>query len=126
MYTDLLIRIKNAQLARKDMVRAPFSNADLAVAELLHNHGFVASATKKGRAPKRIIEVALKYDEGRGAITDVRFISKSSRRLYAGYREISSVRGGFGIAVVSTSKGIMAASDARKQKVGGELLFEIW
>ena len=126
MYTDLLIRIKNAQQARKDTVRAPFSNMDLAIAELLQGHGFVSAVAKKGRSPKRTIEIDLRYESGRGAITGMRFMSRSSRRLYGGYRDLSSVQGGQGIGVLSTPKGIITSRDARKQKVGGEMLFEIW
>lgn len=126
MYTDLLIRIKNAQQARKDSVRAPFSNMDFAIAQLLEQRGFIASAAKKGRSPKRTIEVGLRYADGQGAITGVRLVSKPSRRWYSGYRELAGVRGAGGMSVLSTPQGILTSSDARKKKVGGEVLFEIW
>ncbi len=126
MYTDLLTKIHNAQRAKKTSVKVPYSNMDMAIAEILAARGFVASATKKGRAPKRIIEVELKYEGDNGAISNVKFLSVPSRRLYAGYTEMRSVRQGFGVAVVSTSKGIMTSNQARKEKVGGQLLFEIW
>lgn len=127
MYTDLLTRIKNAQQARKDMVRVPFSKMDLAVAETLVRNGFVVSAEKKGRLPKRVIEIALKYDnEGNGAVSGTKFLSKPSRRMYAKYDELYPVRQGYGIGVISTSNGIMTTKEARTAKVGGQLLFEIW
>lgn len=126
MYTDILTKIHNAQRAKKASVKLPFSTMDMAVAEILAARGFVASAAKKGRAPKRIIEVELKYDGDHGAINGIKFLSVPSRRLYAGYQELRPVRQGYGMAVVSTSKGVMTASEARKQKVGGQLLFEIW
>jgi small subunit ribosomal protein S8 len=126
MYTDLLTKIHNAQRAKKASVKVPYTNMDMAIAEILVARGFVLSATKKGRAPKRIIEVELKYDDDKGAISSVKFLSVPSRRIYAGYKEMRPVRQGFGMAVVSTPKGIMTASQARKQKVGGQLLFEIW
>ena len=126
MYTDLLTRIHNAQRAKKQSVKVPFSNMDFAVAEILATKGFVAAANKKGRLPKRIIEVDLKYENGRGAITGIKFLSVPSRRLYAGFKDLRSVRQGFGVAIVSTPRGIMTSSQARKQKVGGQLLFEIW
>ncbi len=126
MYIDLLTKIHNAQRAKKISVKVPYSNMDMAVAEILTTKGFVLSATKKGRVPKRIIEVELKYDGEHGAISAVRFLSVPSRRLYAGYQKMRPVRQGFGVAVVSTPKGVMTASEARKQKVGGQLLFEIW
>lgn len=126
MYTDLLTRIKNAQQARLESVKAPYSNMDMAIADLLAAKGFIQGAQKKGRMPKRIIEIILKYKEGQGAIVGIRFLSKPSRRRYLGWRDFRPVRHGYGTMVISTPKGIMTSSDARKQKLGGEALFEIW
>ena len=126
MYTDLLIRIKNAEQAKKDSVKAPFSNMDMAIAELLATHKYVESAAKKGRLPKRVIEIKLKYTDGRGAVSGVKFLSTPGRRLYAGFKDLKSVKQGYGMAVISTPQGIMTAKEARKMKLGGELLFEIW
>ena len=126
MYTDLLIRIKNAQAAKIDSVKVPFSNFNMAILEILERNKFIESASKKGRMPKRIIEVKLKYQDGKGVIHDLKFLSKSSRRLYIGYKEIRPVRQGYGLLVLSTSKGIMDGKTAKKQKLGGQLLFEIW
>ena len=126
MYHDLLTKIHNAQRAKKATLKMPFSNMDFAVAEILASKGFVAAVNKKGRTPKRVIEVDLKYDNGSGAITGIKFLSVPSRRLYAGYKDLRKVRQGFGVAVLSTPKGIMTAESARKQKLGGQLLFEIW
>ncbi len=126
MYTDLLTKIHNAQRAKKPSLKVAYSNMDMAIAEILAATGFVLSAAKKGRAPKRIIEIELKYNGEQGAISNIKFLSLPSRRLYAGYKEMRSVRQGFGVAVVSTPNGIMTSRQARKQKVGGQLLFEIW
>jgi small subunit ribosomal protein S8 len=126
MYTDLLTKIHNAQRAKKASVKMPYSNMDMAIAEILVATGFILSAAKKGRAPKRIIEIELKYTGEQGAISNIKFLSLPSRRLYAGYKEMRSVRQGFGVAVVSTPGGIMTSREARKKKVGGQLLFEIW
>lgn len=133
MYHDLLTKIHNAQRAAKPVVKVPFSNMDMAVAEILVTKGFVAAASKKGRSPKRVIEVDLKYTEGAnagggqaGAITGIKFLSVPSRRMYAGYKDLRRVKQGYGTAVISTPKGLMTADAARKQKLGGELLFEIW
>jgi small subunit ribosomal protein S8 len=126
MYIDILTQIKNAQGANQESIKVPFSNMDLAVLEVLEKNQFVESVSKKGRMPKRIIEVRLKYKNGEGAIHGVKFYSKPSRRLYASYQKIKPVRQGVGLVVVSTSKGIMDGREARKQKVGGQLLFEIW
>ncbi len=127
MVNDTLTKIKNAQAAKKESLKISFSNMDLAVLEVLEKNKFVESVAKKGRMPKRIIEVKLKYDkDGQGVIHGVKVLSKPSRRLYAGYKDIRLVKQGFGILVLSTPKGIMDGREARKAKVGGQILFEIW
>jgi small subunit ribosomal protein S8 len=126
MYTDLLTKIKNAQAVKKESLKVPYSNADFAVSELLAKHKFIEEAAKKGRMPKRVLELKLKYQNGQGAIQGVRFLSKPSRRLYAGYKEIKPVRQGYGLLALSTPKGILDGKTAKKEKVGGQLLFEIW
>ena len=127
MYTDLITRIRNAQQAKKEFVKLMFSNTNFAIAELLARKKFVESASKKGRLPKRVIEIKLRYDaSGNGAIGGARFVSKSSLRKYVGYRDLRTIKQGFGISVLSTPQGIMTGSEARKAKTGGELLFEIW
>src|SRR6185436_5209297 len=113
MYQDLLTKIHNAQRAGKPSMKAPFSNMDMAVAEILVTRGFVSAAAKKGRSPKRIIEVDMKYTDGVGAITGLKFLSVPSRRLYAGYKDLRKVKQGYGTAVISTPKGIMTADAAR-------------
>lgn len=125
-YINLLTRIKNSQMAQKDGLRAPFSKNDMVVAEILARNGYLKSAEKKGRMPHRIIDIKLKYDDDWGALSDFKLLSVPSRHLYIGYKDLKSVRSGYGLAVISTSKGIMTAGQAKKQKLGGELLFEIW
>ena len=127
MYTDLLTRIKNAQKAHKEAIKVPYANFDFAIAEVLAKNNYLENVVKKGRMPKRIIEIKLKYDkDGKGVINDIKILSKPSRRLYGGYREFHPIKQGYGLAVVSTPKGTMTAKEARKAKVGGQLLFEIW
>ena len=126
MYIDMLIKIKNAQAVKAETLKVPFSNMDMTVAETLARHGYLESVTKKGRMPKRVIEIKLKYDDGVGAIRDIKLISKPSRRLYAKSGELRRVKQGYGTGFVSTSKGVMANEEARKQNLGGQLLFEIW
>lgn len=127
MYLNLLTKIKNGQASRKESVKLPYSEMDFVIAELLVKFKFVEAALKKGRMPKRVLDVKLKYDEeGRGAVQGVRVLSKPSRRLYAGYKDLRPIRQGFGLLVLSTPKGIMDGKSARKQKLGGQLLFEIW
>jgi small subunit ribosomal protein S8 len=126
MYTDLLTKIQNAQKAKKVTLKVPFSNLDLAVSELLAKHNFIGAVNKKGRMPKRVLEIDLKYIDEKGAISGVKFLSVPSRRLYAGYQAFRPVKQGYGIALVSTPKGVMTSLDAKRQKIGGQLLFEIW
>jgi len=126
MYTDLLIKIKNAQAVKMESVKTSYSVMDNAILEILEKKGFVGAVSVKGRAPKKVFEINLKYaKDGTGAIREVKILSKPSRHLYVGYGEIRPVKQGFGLLVMSTSKGIMDGQSARKAKLGGELLFEI-
>jgi len=126
MYTDLLIKIKNAQQAKKESIKMAYSNMDWRVAEILAANKYIESVEKKGRPPKRALEIKLRYIDNRGAINGVKFISKPSRRIYIGYKDLKPVRNGYGIGVISTPRGIMTTREARKNKVGGQMLFEIW
>ncbi|KKU15328.1 30S ribosomal protein S8 [Candidatus Wolfebacteria bacterium RIFCSPLOWO2_01_FULL_45_19] len=126
MVTDLLTRIKNAQAVKHERVKLPYSKMNETVAHLLLKHKYVAGVVKKGRMPKRMLEVELKYENGSGVIRGIKFVSKPSRRIYAGYRDLKSVKQGYGMLMISTPEGLMSGSEARKKKLGGELLFEIW
>ena len=127
MYTDLLTKIKNAQAMKKESVKTLYNNMDLVIAELLVKHKFIEGVAKKGRMPKRVLDVTLKYNEdGTGVIQGVKFLSKPSRAIYAGYTDIKPIRQGFGLLVLSTPKGILDGKQAKKAKLGGQLLFEIW
>jgi len=126
MYHTLLTRIKNAQRARQESFQMPFSNFDFELAKVLAENGYLAAASKKTLGKKNFLEVKIKYDDDRPAISDFRIMSKPSRRLYSGYKELKSVRQGYGIAILSTPAGVMTGKKARREKVGGEYLFEIW
>ncbi|MEK7590188.1 MAG: 30S ribosomal protein S8 [Patescibacteria group bacterium] len=126
MYIDLITKIKNAQQAKKEKIKVPYSNMDMVILEILSKYGYIGELAKKGRMPKRVIEIKLMYEDGLGAIAGVKIISKPSRRFYASYKDIKLVKQGYGLGLISTSKGIMAFHEARKQKVGGQLLFAIW
>lgn len=123
MYIDVLIKMKNAEQAGKRSMKVRFSRMDYAVLEELKRYGFVKKAEVKGRPPKKIIEVIFSKER---RIQGLKLLSKPSVRRYAGYEDFKKVKGGHGILVVSTSKGIMSGVRARKEKVGGQLLFEIW
>src|SRR3989344_8004219 len=91
MYTDLLTKVKNAQKAKREFLKVPYSNLDFAISELLVKNNYLESAAKKGRMPKRVIEIKLKYTDGKGVINNVTFLSKPSRRIYGGYSELRKV-----------------------------------
>ena len=123
MYIDLLIKIKNAQEAGKKSLKTPFAKMDLTIAELLLKHGFLKNVEAKGKLAKQTIEIDLKDEK---AIKGLKIISRPSRRLYSGCKDIKRLKSGYGTGVISTSKGIMGDKEARKQKLGGQVLFEIW
>jgi small subunit ribosomal protein S8 len=126
MYYHLLSRIKNGQQARLDSIQAPFSKYDFAVAKTLEQAGYVANVQKRVVGKRTMLELELKYKNNLPAITDFRIVSKPSRRLYTSYSELKPVKQNFGISVLSTSAGIMSNREARRKKVGGEHLFQIW
>lgn len=123
MYINLLIKIKNAQAAGKKTLKARYSRIDKAIIDILEREGFVGDSETKGRPSKRYIFVELR---AKRKVEGVKFLSKPSAHAYAGYKELKRVKGGHGALVVSTAKGIMTGENARKEKTGGELLFEIW
>lgn len=123
MYIDLLIRIKNAERAGKDTVKVPYTKNDHAVAEILKRFGFLKSMEVKGRSFKKVMEIEL---NGERPVQGLKFLSRPSLRRYGKYGDFRRVKSGRGLLVVSTPKGILTGEDARKSKVGGELLFEIW
>ena len=120
MYTDLITKVKNAAALNKNKVIISFSKMDMAIAEILVKRGFLKEAEKKGRS-KKYIEMKLGP-----SIRGVRILSSPSRHLYSSFKTLRPVKSGYGIGVISTSRGIMTTEDARKQKIGGELLFEVW
>lgn len=126
MYYDLLVKIKNAEKARKESIQVPYSKFDFQVAKLLADSGFLGNVQKKVVGRKNMLEVELKYSGAQPALSDFKVISKPSRRMYIGYRELKPIRQDFGVAVLSTPAGVMTNKDARKNKVGGEYLFQVW
>lgn len=126
MYHDFLIRIKNAARAGKESVLAPYSNMNLAIGKILVEIGYLKSVEKRVIGRKNFIEAEIAYKDKKAVLTDFKMISKPSRHLYSGYRELRPVRQSYGTAVFSTPKGIMTGRNAKKEKVGGEYLFEVW
>lgn len=126
MYYNILSQLKNAGAAKKESMMMPFSNFDHAVLKALSDAGYISSVEKKTLGKRNMLDIKLRYEGDRPAITDFRIISKPSRHLYSGYDKLKSIKQGMGLSILSTSSGIMSGSEARKKKVGGEYLFEIW
>lgn len=123
---DFINKIKTASLSRKESVTIPYSKMNLAVAELLKKEGYVGEITKKGKKVVKTIEVALVYENNKPKVVGAERISKLSRRMYQKSKEIRPVMQGYGMRVLTTPKGILSDKDARKENVGGEVLFTIW
>lgn len=127
---DFIIRLQNAAMIGKRDVAAPYSMHILAIAKKLKELGFVSGVEVKEKeegSVKKTLIVTLAYNEkGQPTLRGVKRISKPGRRLYAPHTATHRVRGGTGARVISTSAGILSDSEARKNKVGGEELFEIW
>lgn len=131
--TDMLNRIRNAQAVSKETVSIPFSNFKEQLGKILEKEGLITKIGKKGRKEKKTIEITLKYqrdEENRQVVTPViegmKRVSKPGQRIYVGVKDIKLVKGGYGFSVVSTPKGLMTNKEARKQKLGGEIICEIW
>ncbi|HXK36094.1 MAG TPA: 30S ribosomal protein S8 [Candidatus Paceibacterota bacterium] len=128
--SDMLNRIKNAQAVRHERVAAPFSQVKFRIAQLLVEAGYLVSVEKVIKMAKKAevawLDLVLKYADGRGAISGIRLVSRPSRHIYISARNIKPVRSGYGLAVLSTSKGVMTGTNARKENIGGEVMFEIW
>lgn len=123
--SDMLTRIRNAAAVRKAEARIPFSKLKFAVAKVLAEAGYVESA-EKSSAGHGEIRVVLKYQDGESAIRRVARVSRPGRRVYASYDQLPLVLSDSGIAVVSTSQGVMTNKDARRRKLGGEVLCEVY
>ena len=126
--TDLLNRIRNAALAQHASTRVPYSGIKESIVSILKNEGYVDDfSLDSGDGVHKEIIVHLRYiDDSKTAIRNMRRISKPGRRNYCRATKLPQVKSGLGIAIVSTSKGVMTDRDARRQNVGGEVLCEIW
>jgi small subunit ribosomal protein S8 len=124
---DMLTRIRNANVAYKDEVVLPASKEKQRLAEILAREGFVDSVSVEGEGKDRRITIRLKYGPNRErTITGIRRVSKPGKRVYVGHDGVPRVLGGLGIAILSTSRGVLTDRQARKQGVGGELIARVW
>ncbi len=124
---DLLTRIRNANLASKEELLVPVSKMNRAILAILEREGFIAGFEEEGEGVHRALRVRLKYGRNRErAITGLRRISKPGRRIYAGRGELPRVLGGLGIAILSTSQGVMTDREAARRGIGGEVVAYVW
>lgn len=131
---DMLTSIRNAIAVKKETVLVPFSKIKFEIAKILQREGFIEKVEKikrkirKGKTkPKPFLQIHLKYYEDKTpAIFGLKRVSKPGQRIYLPYKKIKKVKGGYGIAIISTSKGLMTDKEARKNKIGGEVICEVW
>jgi small subunit ribosomal protein S8 len=123
---DMLTRIRNAIMANHDSVLVPSSRAKLSITQILKERGFIDHYEVLKGKPQPMIKIHLKYTDSRPVILGLERVSKPGLRVYVGQREIPRVYGGLGIAILSTSKGIMTGQEAWQRRLGGELLCYVW
>jgi small subunit ribosomal protein S8 len=123
--SDMLTRIRNAHQALLPSVELPHSKVKESIAGILKKEGYIADVNVEGR-PQKKLKLKLKYQGKKGVIEGLRRVSTPGLRRYVGATEIPRVRGGLGIAIVSTSQGVMSGANARKNNLGGELLCYVW
>lgn len=125
--SDMLTRIRNAGRARHAETRCPASNLKQAVANVLSTEGFIGGVHVEGEGVEKELVLNLRYSEdGRVMIDEIHRVSTPGRRVYVGSNEVRRVRNGLGMAIISTSKGVMCDRDAREAGIGGEVLCEVW
>jgi small subunit ribosomal protein S8 len=123
---DMLTRIRNANSAKHESVKIPYSNMKLGIANILKNEGYIKDFEIKEDGSKKDVVVSLKYVDGENVIKGLKRISKPGRRVYSGVEDLPKVLGGLGIAIVSTPKGVITDKECRKHSVGGEVLCYVW
>lgn len=122
---DLMIRIKNGYMAQRETIESPYSRFKEEILKKLVSLHFIKGYTVTGELIKTI-SIELLYNDGVPGMTDVNLFSKPGRRMYISHKKLKPVMSGFGYSFLSTSKGILTNIEARKQKIGGELLFNLW
>ena len=122
---DMLTRIRNALMAKHETVEIPASNTKKAIAKILLDEGYIAGV-ELVEGVQGTIKITLKYEGGKKVITGLKRVSKPGLRVYVGADEVPQVLGGLGIAILSTSKGIMTGKEAKKAHQGGEVLAYVW
>jgi small subunit ribosomal protein S8 len=124
--TDMLNQIRNAKAVEKPEVSIPLSEAKYEIAKVLAREGFIGEVKKTAKGKMKLMKIVLKYDDGVSKILDLRRVSKPGQRIYSKVSEIKRIKGGYGISIISTSKGLMTNKEAHKLKLGGEVICEVW
>jgi len=124
--TDMLNQIKNAAAVAKTEVLIPLSKIKNEIAEILSKEGFVGEVKKATKTGRPVIKIVLKYDAEVPAIAGFKRISKPGQRIYQRTHDIKKVHGGYGLSIISTSKGLMTNKDAKIKKLGGEIICQVW
>jgi len=126
--SDMMARLRNAIRARHNVTKMPASRIKMRVAEILKQEGFISDCRESEALGHKNLEIVLKYagHERKSAIDGIKRVSTPGRRVYVGHKEIPFVFSGLGISILSTSSGVMTDSEARRRKVGGEILCEVW
>ena len=123
---DMIARIKNAQLRNHKIVKLPSSKFKTKISEVLKSEGFIIDYKVINESNKETLELHLKYNSGNPVINSIERISKPGRRIFSSAESLPKINNGLGIAIVSTPKGVMTDVDARKQKIGGEIICKVF
>ena len=123
---DMIARIKNSQLRNHKKVELPSSNFKVKIAEVLKNEGYIIDYSVSSEDKKLKLEIKLKYNYGSPVISSIQRVSKPGRRIFSSAESLPKINNGLGIAIVSTPKGVMSDIDARKQKIGGEIICKVF
>lgn len=126
--SDMLTRVRNAAMARAHVVEMPLSKMKFAIAKILESRGYLVSVEKvTDKATSReVLRLTLAYAEGMPIVSDLKRISKPGRRVYIKADDVRAVRSGYGISIISTPNGVMSGDDARKRRLGGEFICEVY
>ena len=123
---DMLARIKNSQLRNHKKVEMPSSNFKMKIADVLKNEGYINGVNGDKNENKQVLIIDLKYNSGSPVISVIERVSKPGRRVFSSAQSLPKINNGLGIAIISTPKGVMTDIDARKQKVGGEIICKVF
>jgi len=124
--TDMLNQIMNASAVKKAEVSIPYSNIKNEIANILSKEGFVGEVKKIAKDKQKALKITLKYDNDIPAIVGAKRVSKPGQRIYEPVSGIKKVHGGFGLSIITTSRGLMTNKDAKKVKLGGEIICQVW